>query len=111
MNKKELLLNAIEDLLAGKIDRSYALCDNICKKVNDSWLGYKTVKEFSKSWEHYSGEERYPVSGEEVWEEGLYNDTLFWWTGEQLELRISLLEHIKCEVLKLSDEDFEEMFK
>ena len=59
MNKKELLLNAIEDLLAGKIDRSYALCDNICKKVNDSWLGYKTVKEFSKSWEHYSGEERY----------------------------------------------------
>ena len=111
MNNKELLLNAIEDLLAGDINDNYTLCDNICKKVNDSWLGYKTVKEFSKSWEHYSGEERYPVSGEEVWEEGLYNDTLFWWTGEQLELRISLLEHIKCEVLKLSDEDFEEMFK
>ena len=111
MNNKELLLNAIEDLLAGNIDQRVALCANICKKVNDSWLGYKTVKEFSKSWEHYSGEERYPVSGEEVWEEGLYNDTLFWWTGEQLELRISLLEHIKCEVLKLSDEDFEEMFK
>ena len=111
MNNKELLLNAIEDLLAGKVDRSCALCENVCKKVNSFDLGYHAVKKFSPSWEHYSGEESYPVSGEAVWDEGLYDDPLFWWTGEQLELRMSLLEHIKCEVLKLSNEEFEEMFK
>ena len=110
MNNKELLLNAIEDLLAGDINENYPLCDNIYKKVNDSWLGYKTVKEFSKSWEYCSGDVNYPVSGEEIWDQGL-DDTLFWWTGEQLELRMSLLKHIKCEVLKLSDEEFEEVFK
>ena len=111
MSKKDLLLNAIEDLLAGKFDRSYALCENICKKVNSFGLGYHAVKKFSPSWEHYSGEENYPVSGEEVWDEGLCDDTLFWWSGEQLELRMSLLAHIKSEVLKLSNEEFEEMFK
>ena len=110
MNNKELLLNAIEDLLAGDINENYALCENICQKVGDSWIGFKAVREFSKSWEHCSGDVNYPVSGEEIWDQGL-DDTLFWWTGEQLELRMSLLEHIKCEVLKLSDEEFEEMFK
>ena len=87
------------------------LCVRIfVKKVGDSWAGFKAVREFSKSWEHCSGDVNYPVSGEEIWDQGL-DDTLFWWTGEQLELRMSLLEHIKCEVLKLSDEEFEEMFK
>ena len=110
MNNKELLLNAIEDLLAGDINETYALCENICQKVGDSWTGFKAVREFSKSWEHCSGDVNYPVSGEEIWDQGL-DDTLFWWTGEQLELRMSLLEHIKLEVLKLSNEEFEEMFK
>jgi hypothetical protein len=110
MNNKELLINAIEDLLAGDINETYALCENICQKVGDSWAGFKAVREFSKSWEHCSGDVNYPVSGEEIWDQGL-DDTLFWWVGEQLEPRMSLLEHIKCEVLKLSDEEFEEMFK
>ena len=49
MNNKELLLNAIEDLLAGDINETYALCENICQKVGDSWTGFKAVREFSKS--------------------------------------------------------------
>lgn len=110
MSKKDLLLNAIEDLLAGNFKRNNALCENICKKVDNAWLGYKVVGKFSPSWEHYSGEESYPVSGEEVWDKGMGDDS-FWWTGEQLELRMSLLGHIKSEVLKLSNEEFEEMFK
>ena len=110
MNNKELLINAIEGLLAGDINENHALCENICQKVGDLWTGYKVVSKFSKTWEHDSGEDAYPVSGEEIWDQGL-DDTLFWWTGEQLELRMSLLEHIKCEVLKLSNEEFEEMFK
>ena len=32
MNNKELLLNAIEDVLDGGINQNYALCENICKK-------------------------------------------------------------------------------
>lgn len=111
MNKKDLLLNAIEDLLAGNFNQNHALCENICKKVGSRWLGYKVVIKFSPSWKHYSGEESYPISGVIVWDEGLRNDSNFWWTGEQLELRMSLLEHIKSEVLKLSNEEFEEMFK
>ena len=111
MNKKDLLLNTIEGLLAGNFNQNHALCENICKKVGSRWLGYYVVNEFSPSWEHYSGEESYPISGEEVWNECSNSNKTLWWTGEQLELRMSLLEHIKSEVLKLSNEEFEEMFK
>ena len=106
MNNKDLLLNAIEDLLAGDINENHALCENICQKTDKFWLGYKVVSKFSKTWEHYSGDDSYPVSGEEVWNEVSYE----WWKGEQLDLRMSLLEHIKCEVLKLPDEEFEDGF-
>ena len=111
MNNKELLINAIEDLLAGDINETYALCENICQKTNTFWLGYDVITKFSKTWEHYSGCDSYPVSGMREWNRCYYTDKTLWWKGEQLELRMSLLEHIKCEVLKLSDEEFEEMFK
>lgn len=111
MNKKGLLLKAIEDLLAGEINENHALCENICQKTDKFWLGYEVVSKFSNSWEHYSGDDSYSVSGEEVWNRCYYTDKTLWWTGEQLELRMSLLEHIKSEVLKLSNEEFEEMFK
>ena len=111
MNNKELLLNAIEDLLAGDINENHALCENICQKTNTFWLGYDVITKFSKTWEHYSGCDSYPVSGMREWYRCHNTDKTLWWTGEQLELRMSLLEHIKCEVLKLSDEEFEEMFK
>ena len=106
-----MLINAIEDLLAGDIDENYALCENICQKTDKFWLGYDVITKFSNSWEHYSGCNSYPVSGMREWNRCYYTNKTLWWTGEQLELRMSLLEHIKCEVLKLSDEEFEEMFK
>ena len=108
MNNKELLLNAIEGLLAGDINKTYALCENICQKTDKFLLGYDVVRKFSKTWEHYSGDATYPVSGMREWKRCYYT---LWWTGEQLELRMSLLKHIKCEVLKLTNEEFEEMFK
>ena len=111
MSKKDLLINAIEDLLAGDINQNHALCENICQKTDKFWLGYEVVSKFSNSWEHYSGDDGYPVSGEEVWDRCYDTDKTLWWTGEQLELRMSLLKHIKCEVLKYSDEEFEEVFK
>ena len=111
MSKKDLLLNAIEDLLAGDINQNHALCENICQKTDKFWLGYDVVSKFSNSWEHYSGDDSYPVSGLQEWNRCYDTDKTLWWTGEQLELRMSLLEHIKYEVLKLSNEEFEEMFK
>ena len=111
MNNKELLLNAIEDLLAGDINENHALCENICQKTDKFWLGYGVITKFSNSWEHYSGDDSYPVSGLQEWDRCYDTDKTLWWTGEQLELRMSLLKHIKCEVLKLSNEEFEEVFK
>ena len=111
MNKKGLLLNAIEDLLAGDINQNHALWQNICHKTDKFWLGYDVITKFSETWEHYSGDDSYPVSGMREWNRCYDTDKTLWWVGEQLELRMSLLEHIKSEVLKLSDEEFEEMFK
>ena len=111
MNNKELLLNAIEDLLAGDINENHALCENICQKTDKFWLGYDVITKFSNTWEHYSGDDSYPVSGLQEWNRCYYTDKTLWWTGEQLELRMSLLEHIKCEVLKLTNKEFEGMFK
>ena len=111
MNKKDLLLNAIEDMLNGNIDKTDAICENLDILTDYSCSAYSCVNKFSKTWEHYSGEESYPVSGELVWDKINWSNPELWWTGEQLELRMSLLEHIKSEVLKLSNEEFEEMFK
>lgn len=111
MNKKDLLLNAIEVMLNGNIDKTNAICENLDVLTMRHQYGYQSVKIFSKTWKHYSGEECYPVSGEFVWDKINWDNPELWWTGEQLELRMSLLEHIKSEVLKLSNEEFEEMFK
>lgn len=111
MSKKDLLLNAIEDMLNGNIDKTDAICENLDILTDYSCSAYSCVNKFSKTWEHYSGEESYPVSGVVVWDKINWDNPELWWTGEQLELRMSLLEHIKSEVLKLSNEEFEEMFK
>ena len=111
MNKKDLLLNAIEDMLNGNIDKTNAICENLDILTDYSCSAYSCVNNFSKTWEHYSGEEGYPVVGEIVWDKINWDNPELWWTGEQLELRMSLLEHIKSEVLKLSNEEFEELFK
>lgn len=107
MNKKYLLLNAIQEMLNGNIDETNAICENLDILTDFNITGYRSVKMFSQTWEHYSGEESYPVSGENVWDTINYDDPTLWWQGEQRELRFSLLEHIKSEVSKLSEEEFE----
>ena len=68
MNKKDLLLNAIEEMLKGNIDKTNAICENLDVLTMRHRIGYRSVKILSKTWEHYSGEEGYPVSGEFVWD-------------------------------------------
>lgn len=109
MNKKELLLNAIEEMLSGKINENEGICENLDILTDEIWLGCEVVENLSGSWKQFSGHVQYPVSGRLVWIDCSENGTF--WVGEQRELRISLLEHIKSEVLKLSDEEFEEMLK
>ena len=112
MSKKDLLLNAIEDMLNGNIDKTNAICENLDVKLGGSLLnGYDIVKILSPSWKHFSGEPSYPVSGETTWDTINFDNPELWWTGEQLELRMSLLEHIKSELLKLTDEEVEDIFQ
>lgn len=57
---------------------------------------YSFVKENCSDWEFFSGDCDYPVSGKEAF---LYNNRHFdLWKGEQLELRLSLIDHLlsKC---------------
>ena len=68
-------------------------------------LGYLIVETFSPTWENFTGDESFPVCDPDTY---LRLSNL--WTGGQLELRMSLLEHIKSELLKLTDEEVEEMF-
>lgn len=110
MNKKELLLNAIEELLRGNINKVNAICENLDSITGQYWLGSGAVEYFSTTWEYFSGNVCYPVSGRVAWTKVYYNNRSFW-DGEQGELRMSLLEHIKSEVLKLSDEAVEEVFQ
>lgn len=110
MNKKATLLDAIEQMLSGDINEAWGICENLDSISGECWLGYTAVEKFSNTWESFSGEVEYPVSGKNTWKEVWYSDDSFW-EGEQRELRISLLKHIKSEVLKLSNKEFEEMFK
>lgn len=109
MSKKDLLLNAVQELLDGNINKKYPICKNLYEKTNGSYSTEILVEKFSPTWQYFSGDTLYPVSGEAVWCKHL-EDREMWWTGEQLELRMSLLEHIKSEVSKLSEEEFEEIF-
>lgn len=109
MSKKEKFLKAIEEMLGGNIDIDHAICENLDDKTEITFLGYKLVEKLSKSWSKFSGDCNYPVGDRNEYTRHFYGGTL--WTGEQRELRMSLLEHMKSEILKLTDEEVKEMFK
>lgn len=106
-SKRELLLNIIEDMINGNIIEEFAICCNLDKKIDGLLDAYKFVEIFSKGWDKHSGNIEYPVGGVDVWDECLFNESF--WEGEQRELRFSLLEHLKSELLKLTDEYVEEL--
>ena len=66
---------------------------SICGNLWDNLSSYHEFKdEYFESWEHYSGNIIYPVSGAEV-----YDSLENCWVGEQGELRFSLIDHlVKC---------------
>ena len=67
----------------------YSICGNIWNSLT---FNHDLKTEYYRSWEYYSGECSYPVSGKAVYE-SLEN----FWVGEQGELRFSLIDHlVKC---------------
>ena len=95
MEIKEALLILKEDDISRNIKKGYCgicqLLDLLCNRI-----AYRFVKENCSDWEYFSGDCNYPVSGEEVFYYYMDNGDL--WKGEQLELRLSLIDHLltKC---------------
>lgn len=106
MSKKTLLLSVVQEMLDGNIlCASCGICANIDDLAELNGLGYLLVETFSPTWENFTGDEGFPVCDPDT-----YARLSNLWAGKQLELRMSLLEHIKSELLKLTDEEVEEMF-
>ena len=68
------------------LDKNHSICGNIWKNLS---FGHEIDKQHFKSWKHYSGDEYYPVLGQDV-----YDETYNFWIGEQLELRLDLVKHL-----------------
>ena len=88
-----------------KLKQDYGICHNLNLICSDGRMSYEygLVSYFSKGWEHHSGDERYPIQEDEDCGK---------WQGENLILRISLLNYLiervsnhstsTCNTLKLT---------
>ena len=101
-------LTMLKDLAIGhpnKLKQDYGICHNLNLICSDGKMSYEygLVSYFSKGWEHHSGDERYPIQEDEDCGK---------WQGENLILRISLLNYLiesvsnhstsTCNTLKLT---------
>lgn len=99
------IIEACQHLLdIGPYDREVGICENI-----DDYLFFNGIGMFSpklgdmfKTWEHFSGSETFPVpsSSHDKDPQGFFQTCDDLWQGEQLEYRISLLNHIINELSK-----------
>jgi len=96
-SNKKLILEKVSgkggntEVLLGKVifHTDLSICGNIWNSLT---FKHNLKNEYNRSWEYYSGDCSYPVSGKAVYE-SLEN----FWVGEQGELRFSLIDHlVKC---------------
>ena len=95
MEIKEALLQIKEDAKIGDIKKHiFGIC-SILSNISGS-NGYLFVNSNCSDWEYFSGDLHYPVSGKDIWIKHAYKNSL--WEGEQLDLRLSLIDHLltKC---------------
>lgn len=95
MEIKEALLKLKEDAICDNIEfKDDGICHLLSCLCESSKYGF--VKENCGDWNHFSGDLSYPVSSKEVFSYHRNNCDL--WNGEQLELRLSLIDHLltKC---------------
>lgn len=62
----------------------YGICKN-WKELTGRFICYDLVEKFSVDWEHYNGHTDYPVPD---------NENFGLWEGVNLEMRLSLIDHI-----------------
>lgn len=69
------------------LKQDFGICYHLNKMCSGGKLSYEYgfVNHFSKGWEHHSGIDRYPVND---------NIKLGKWEGENLQLRLDLLEYL-----------------
>lgn len=83
----DALLVLKEQAVTGGVDKpSYGICYNLFNLTDSINLSLDFVADNCEDWEHFSGDVDYPIEG--------YNDDCDLWEGEQLELRLSLLDHL-----------------
>lgn len=90
MHTKQELIDSLlvvkQEALDGNIFWiSHGICSNWGDKLEFSCLAYDIVGDLADGWEHHSGLKHQPIAGY-----GWQNN----WEGEQLELRLSLIDHI-----------------
>ena len=104
--KRELInsLNVVkQDALSGNIKETTAgICLNWTDELGCDSFGYVLVEQLAPSWEHYSGEMDLPIVG------CYARDKL--WEGEQLELRLSLIDHILKQLEEASQEWLDKLY-
>jgi hypothetical protein len=103
---KETILKGIKELIEIPkeemyiFDPNFGICWNLSSILGalglQAYLGYDIISDydFALDWPHYSGKNSYPIPRETCGPR---------WEGQQLEYRISLLEHLykKIEELEL----------
>ena len=94
---KKLILEKVSvkgdntEVVLGKVRflQYYSICGIIWNSLTSN---HDLKTEYYRSWEYYSEDCSYPVSGKAV-----YNSLENFWVGEQGELRFSLIDHlVKC---------------
>ena len=86
MELLDALLVLKEQAVEGVIKYPYqGICSNLLELTNRADLSYLFVEDNCEDWEHFSGNSAYPV---------VMSDDCGLWEGEQLKLRLSLLDHL-----------------
>lgn len=92
------ILNALlalkEQALSGSVNEPlFGICRNLSSLTGCSWESYSFVSSNCEDWEYFSGDSAYPIVG--------YDEEPMW-EGEQLVLRLSLLDHLiaKAKILE-----------
>lgn len=88
ITKQQLIKSLVhlkQDALTGNIEHVHTgICYN-WGRLLASCVSYTVVGEFSQDWKFYSGHKGYPVPD---------NETIGLWEGKNLEMRLSLIDHI-----------------
>lgn len=95
---KECLHQLLKDIEGNSILYPIiGICANLNEYLKDDPCAYDFICANCKDWEDYSGDGSYPIKGSVG---KFYLENL--WEGEQLQLRISLINHLinKCDTLK-----------